>query len=368
MMTTARERLVAGAEPLVAEALTSSNGDTPDGPPNRTMADLFGDRLAAATVAAVDLAKIPPPAPLIEGLIDLDSLAVLYGPPKQGKSFVAIDWSLSIATGSWWSRRAVEQVPVLYVAAEGVAGLWPRVEAWLRREKQTTPPDQLTFVTIPVNLSAVEQVDALAALGKALGARLVVLDTLARCAVGMEENSSKDMGLVMDQADRLRRATRACILLVHHAGKTEGRGMRGSSALPGVIDTAIECSLEEGVVTVKVELQKHHVVANPIRMRLVASGDAAVLEPHLGGVQGDGLSENALASLDALRTVCAGVSAASASIWRMASGLPDRTFYRLKADLIERQLVVAVNPSSNRATFALTATGTATLLDDGGPL
>jgi RecA-family ATPase len=66
----------------------------------------------------------------------------------------------------------------------------------------------------------------------------VVIDTLARNAVGIDENSARDMGRVVSYADRLRERLGAAVLLVHHSRKNqEGRPvMRGSSALNGAAD------------------------------------------------------------------------------------------------------------------------------------
>ena len=63
------------------------------------------------------------------------------------------------------------------------------------------------------------------------GYGLVVLDTLARCMVGADENSAKDCGEVVDALVRLREHTaggRGVILGVHHTGK-DGKTFRGSS-------------------------------------------------------------------------------------------------------------------------------------------
>ena len=46
--------------------------------------------------------SIPAPAPLVEGLLDLDTLALLYGPSGCTKTFVALDVALSVATATWW--------------------------------------------------------------------------------------------------------------------------------------------------------------------------------------------------------------------------------------------------------------------------
>ena len=66
---------------------------------------------------------------------------------------------------------------------------------------------------------------------------LIVIDTLARCMPGLDENSARDMGLVIEGLTRLSELVpSAAILFVHHAGKGGSGDMRGSTALIGGID------------------------------------------------------------------------------------------------------------------------------------
>ncbi len=41
--------------------------------------------------------------PLVKGLLDQGALSVLYGPSNVGKTFVALDLALHVATGLPWS-------------------------------------------------------------------------------------------------------------------------------------------------------------------------------------------------------------------------------------------------------------------------
>jgi RecA-family ATPase len=77
-----------------------------------------------------EIERLPPLEWLIEGLMPAGGLAVLYGAPKLGKSFLALDWALSVAAGRRWLGRNVRQGDVVYVYAEGVSGLKARVAAW----------------------------------------------------------------------------------------------------------------------------------------------------------------------------------------------------------------------------------------------
>ena len=77
---------------------------------------------------------LPNPEWTIDGILPAEGLTVLVAPPGVGKTFQALDWSFRIATGkSTWASRAVQRGGVVYVAAEGFAGLPLRVQAWKRR-------------------------------------------------------------------------------------------------------------------------------------------------------------------------------------------------------------------------------------------
>src|SRR4051812_42527240 len=67
---------------------------------------------------------------LVDGLLPGSGLAVLFGEPGTGKTFLALDWALTVATGANWFGHQVIRKPVVYIAGEGAAGISVRVEAW----------------------------------------------------------------------------------------------------------------------------------------------------------------------------------------------------------------------------------------------
>ena len=68
---------------------------------------------------------------------------------------------------------------------------------------------------------------------------LIVIDTLWCAMGGADENSAKDMGVVVARLKRIAEATGAAILVVHHPGKDEAKGMRGSSSLFAACDCVL---------------------------------------------------------------------------------------------------------------------------------
>ncbi len=52
-----------------------------------------------------ELEELPDPDWLIDGIMPEGALVELYGPHGVGKSFLALDWALSLAAGIQWPGR-----------------------------------------------------------------------------------------------------------------------------------------------------------------------------------------------------------------------------------------------------------------------
>jgi hypothetical protein len=225
------------------------------------------EREAARLVAFDDMATRPPPEWLVDDFLVAGSSAVLYSPPGAGKSFVALDVAACVATGTWWHGRAVTKGPVLYVAAEGTGGLPVRVKAWKTHNRMPWVED-FDFLPGAVNLLDPSQAGTLAELTLQKGYRLVVVDTMARVTAGGDENSGKDMGLLVAAVAKLQ-AAGAAVLVVHHPGKDTGKGMRGHSSLQGALDTEIEAKpTGERTLSLVCRKQKEAMEFLPIRLSL----------------------------------------------------------------------------------------------------
>ncbi|EJE2981451.1 TPA: AAA family ATPase, partial [Escherichia coli] len=66
--------------------------------------------------------------------------------------------------------------------------------------------------------------------------QLIVIDTLARCFGGNDENDARDMGAFIEGCDTIKRETGATVLVVHHSGKDDSKGARGSSSFRAALD------------------------------------------------------------------------------------------------------------------------------------
>ncbi|WP_159030532.1 AAA family ATPase [Streptomyces sp. CB01201] len=304
----------------------------PDGE-NPTKARI--EQLRSLLVTTDGLDGIPEPEPLIDGMLFLDSLAWLWGPPGNGKSFVALDWSACIAQGIPWDLRGTRRGQVLYLVAEGVSGIRKRVRAW--EHEFRVPMAGVTF--LPAAVQMINGIDrsALIEIVKELRPVLVVIDTQARATVGVDENSNTDAGKVVDAAEKIREASGACVLMVHHSGKS-GLDMRGASAYKGAATSEIKVTKDGDWIDVLCEKQKDVEDFAPIRLRLKPVQTSCVLTATDDPAATTALAVNATLLLDVMRQSFGSIGASSTQL-KAAAGLADRTFYRELSVLVDRGLI-----------------------------
>jgi len=170
-------------------------------------------------------------------LPESSNIIVIFGPPSSGKSFVTLDMTLSIDTGIAWHGHKVKQKPVLYLAAEGQAGVLKRIVAWKKYHGVQEIPT-FSLLPMPCIIDNDTQLRELLAMIRGLPQMpgVIVLDTLARSMQG-DENSTADMGRMVNAATHISDDTNAQIAIVHHTGKDETKGPRGAIALTGATDT-----------------------------------------------------------------------------------------------------------------------------------
>jgi AAA domain len=294
---------------------------------------------------------------LLKPLFTRGALVVLYGPPGGGKSFLALDWALSIASGrSWLDYDVLDPGPVVYVVGEGKGGLKKRIRAWLQEHGQVTAP--AGFILEPVQL--LKEDDIVLLLNRIGPSKpvVVVLDTLATCMDGGDENSSKDMSLAIAAAKRIIRETGATVILVHHTVK-RGDDERGHSALRGAAETMMLVQTKKGasggkLILVSNTKQKDEEQCLPItaELKYVDVGTTDDGEPLTSCVlQSAGATPSSYGELPASMTRTLSVIAdrfpdgAASTLWRKAlkpsngRQLATRTYHNHRRALLERGLV-----------------------------
>lgn len=211
-------------------------------------AELLRQAWNLATHHGERILEIPPRRWLVRNWLPLDALVALYAPPGAGKSFYALSLALEAASGGSWIGERLEACPVLYVAAERATEIRDRAEAW-HRHTESPIPERLTVLSppSPPQLTNPAHVATLCDMVRDHGSRIVVLDTYAQMTLGLEENSSKETGPILEALGRIRQATEGgLVIVVHHTGKDSSRGLRGSSAFLGAVDLSIGLEGSEG--------------------------------------------------------------------------------------------------------------------------
>jgi len=350
---------------LLHDAFTELVAVTPDWHP--TAAPTVGDLVLAATAPPRyhlldldELAAKPPPTWLLDSMIVKGGFSCLYGQSGGGKSFLALDWGLSVAYGRPWAEHQTQPGAVVYIAGEGTGGLAKRVEAWRAAHGVSDPAP---FYTLPDAVNFLDE-GAAAAVLAALTARqddppaLVIVDTLARSMAGGDENSTRDMSTFIANLDKIRHTTGAAVLVIHHTGKNGGQE-RGSSSLRGGADTMIALDSDDGVIRLTCDKQRDAPPFDPSAWQLTPYADSCILAPATASTLTGTRGTLSPAQHRILETLAGPILTGGASIGEIgaATDLPTHQIYKGLNALDKRGLLDIDGPpkSHNRRYRASTA-------------
>jgi hypothetical protein len=221
------------------------------------------DRATRIASQLVPLAAIKPVLGsnyLVKGLLDRGGFSVIYGESNVGKTFLALDLALHVAADTAWHQSRVCGGAVIYVAGEGGAGIKNRIAAIGLKAPELAARAEGRFTLLPTNLDLCTGDDAvalIAALSQTNVAHaLIVIDTLARSMGAGDENTAKDMGLLVQSVDAIREATGAHVAIIHHSGKDAAKGARGSGSLRAAVDTEIELTRNRDTIIATTKKQR----------------------------------------------------------------------------------------------------------------
>jgi hypothetical protein len=122
------------------------------------------------------------PPYLVKGIIPRTGIVVIWGEPKCGKTFKTHDVVMHVAIGRDYRGLRVKQGTVVYLAAEGAAGIRARTEAWRQKHLSENPDRDVPFFLIDAQVDlARDAADLIAAIRAELAdtvPAVVVIDTL----------------------------------------------------------------------------------------------------------------------------------------------------------------------------------------------
>jgi AAA domain len=158
-----RDAVHTRVEAQLAEVIAKSNGtQRPPAPKKQAAPDPWDrgepDGAPRATQFKLidwnDIQFDPNEEWLVEGVLPMRGFGLVYGKPRSFKSFTALDLVLHVAQGLMWAGKRVEKGKVLYIAAEGAAGMRKRAEAY--RRKYNIPRGGFALIEVAPNLGAAE--------------------------------------------------------------------------------------------------------------------------------------------------------------------------------------------------------------------
>jgi len=182
--------------------------------------------------------ELPPVEYLVEDLLTTPGTAVLAGRKKIGKSWLSLQLSQCIASGSPFLGKTTRQGKVIHLSLEdGERRLKQRLEM-----QNATKGLPVIYISKFEPLNTKAGFEALQELIKAQNPRLVVIDTLASAKNRfLDENEAGSTADLFNQLHELAITQNCVILVIAHHGKQShgdvGFDIRGSSAISGATDT-----------------------------------------------------------------------------------------------------------------------------------
>lgn len=229
------------APPAKPDAWTRTNlaaDDTGQPPVPRTR--FRGDELQAMT--------FPPQRFAVPDLVP-EGLTVLAGAPKLGKSWMALEAALAVASGGrFLGTLEVERGPALYLALEdGARRLRDRITLLLG-DRDPFPRDLHVWLDRPTRL--LEELDA--HLDAHKGTRLVIIDTLGKVRPPAPPGGPtySDDYRVAGTLQRFAIDRGVAVLVVHHTRKGRGEdyveAVSGTHGITGAADAVILLDRDRG--------------------------------------------------------------------------------------------------------------------------
>jgi len=222
----------------------------------------------------------PPPGWIEPGLLPPQGILFIGGEPKVGKSLLVANLALALAAGQ---DRAGFSVPaarrVLICQFELPVAQFVSRLATMRRSLGAAADQNLLVDTRPVGhlLSAPQGLNHFLVAAREAAAEVIVLDPLYSTH-DQDENDTRSMAALCQSLLRLRDASQAALIVLHHVRKSIGRdeigrAFRGSSALHAVGDSYLLLARPSANPAV-VELRFQFRYAAPLAPRLLE------LQPH----------------------------------------------------------------------------------------
>ena len=227
--------------------------------------------------------NLPAPEWILDKVIQRNSTALLFGPSGAGKSFIALEVAFALAAQDNTIFDPSAKGVIIYIVAEGLSGFGVRIKAWERaRKHKLNGESNLWFYGDALQIAQPKELSTfIGAINEEFGDErilMVVVDTVARAAVGLDENSAKDMGLFVDGMETIRKAFDCTVLVVHHSTKSAPDKERGSGALYAAVDTAISVKEVNSKIIFQCRKQKNSEPFAKMQLKLSSDGESCSIQ------------------------------------------------------------------------------------------
>ena len=220
---------------------------------------------------------------LIETLWGREAVGIIGGEPKCGKSFLALDLAVAVASAVPCLRHfpAAHAGPVVLFAAEDTGHIVrTRLEGIARAAHTPFHRLDIAVIDVPVlRLDHHSDRQRLLDTVERLTPRLLVLDPLVRLH-RVDENAVADIAPILAFLRDLQRQFNTAVVLVHHARKSAaarpGQALRGSSELHAWGDSNLYLRRRKGQIVMTVEHRAAPDLAD-IELELADDGQGAAL-------------------------------------------------------------------------------------------
>jgi hypothetical protein len=211
----------------------------------------------------------------IPGLLPQQCTAVIYSPTGSGKTFFAVHLALCKAAGQPWFGKPMTGGTVVYLVTEDRPGVEARAVAAARHMRLTLEHIAFEFVT-PFAIHADDWAASLIEVLTEIQFRneqpiaAVFLDTLGASFGGRSQDDAAQMTLATDAMQAVAEHFKCAFVAIHHSGKDEARGMRGSQVLKDRVDAVLTLSkIKGGAIGINIEKQRNGALGAPLTCRLV---------------------------------------------------------------------------------------------------
>jgi hypothetical protein len=250
----------------------------------------------------------PPVRYAVNGLIEIPSVNILYGPPSALKSMLLLDLTMNVVKGDSWLKNE-DGIPAKLTEKNAV--LWVDFDNGKRRTRDRVKAtgkhygrardDLFFYVSMPPGGLDMGEITSAGELEDAIkdclpSGGVVVIDNLG-CVIGKADENSHSMANILASFRTFAERYSVAFVIIHHQRKGNGMpgragdSLRGHSSIEAALDLALLVERDEGSNRVSIKATKvRGFEVTPFSAHFRYLGDAAELrEAWFTGVDSDGI-------------------------------------------------------------------------------